>query len=191
MVRFFLALFIVLSTFCYCIEADLKLKAAYAAFASSRVKEIYSSGAPYVQIETSIHYKKYLHFFAGLDYLIKRGFSTEYENKTVLQIGTLSLGPKVTFSNYRGFEPYLGLGLALGLIHTRDHSPYLEAVTNTFSCGVVTKSGVKYILKKGLFFDFFFDYNYQPIHTEYEPAAPNETINVGAYKVGLGVGYEF
>ena len=191
MKKFFLFLGLILSASAFSLEADVKIKAAYAAFASSRVKDIYSSGAPYVQLESSFHYKKFLQFFTGVDYLIKRGFSSEYENKTVLQIATLSLGPKITFSKWKRIEPYLGLGLSLGWIHTRDHSPYVDAATNTFSAGVVTKSGLKYSLKKGLFFDFFFDYNYQPIHSEYEPAAPNTTINVGSYKVGLGVGYDF
>lgn len=191
MKNIFCTLFIVFFLPAFSSEVDLKIKGAYAAFASSKVKEIFSSGAPYVQIETSVHYKKFLRFWAGVDYLIKRGFTEEFDSKTVLQMATLSFGPKATFQRWKNFEPYLGFGLSLGWIHTTDDSPYVHHATNTFSAGVVTKSGVKYLLSKGVFFDFFFDYNYQPIHTKYEPGAPNTTINVGAYKVGLGIGYDF
>ena len=170
------------------LQGTFQARAGYFHFANSWAKKIYGNGAPDIEIEGSIKVHPYISMWSNLNYVWKNGYSTEFSNCTHLDLGTLSLGANFVASQ-ASRSLYFGLGISGAYAHTKDHTSYLPANTSHLGIGCVVKFGAFFSCPKQLFLNPFFDYYYQPIHAR--NSAIHDSINLGGFRIGLGIGYHF
>lgn len=171
-------------------QGALQVRAGYFQFTSNWAQEIYGAGAPDIELEGSVKLHPYLSLWGNLNYVWKGGDSTPFENTTHLDLVTLSLGANAMAPLGCSFTfIYLGFGISGAYVHTKDESPYLPTHTSKFGVGCVGKFGFLVFCSKHFFVNPFFDYYYQPIHAR--NTGIHSQVNLGGFRTGLGVGYQF
>jgi hypothetical protein len=169
---------------------DLQARAGYFQFTSRSVRKIYGTGAPDIELEGSVKLHPYLALWSNLNYVWKGGHSTPLDNNTHLDLLTLSIGANAITSIKWSFTfIYLGLGLSGAYVHTKDESSYLPTNASRFGVGCVGKFGLLVFCTKHFFVNPFFDYYYQPISAK--SSATYSSVNLGGFRTGLGLGYQF
>lgn len=177
---------IYLLTFEWAIEA----RGGYFRFANSDAREIYRDGTPDVELEGFFFANRHFMPWINANYVWREGRSEAVHNKTEMKMGTGSIGAKVRFpARPSSAYFYLGLGLSAAYLHLWDHSSFLPHVTTRWSVGCVGKGGILIYIYRNLFTDLFFDYYYQPMKTR--SSLPQNSLNLGGFRTGGGVGWSF
>jgi hypothetical protein len=175
-----------------------ELRAGYFYFIDENAREIYDNGTIDLEIENNIWWTHYNSFWVNFNFIWANGQSELFLTASNVNIATLSGGIKGFFpikSSYiEALQPYyidevevyLGVGFAAAIIWTNDQTAFLPNQTVRFSPGVAAKFGFLIHLGKNFFLDPFFDYYYQPTTTR-----QNNTVDIGGFRTGAGIGYLF
>lgn len=170
-----------------CLCTTVQARAGYFHFANETARKIYHRGTPDVELEVAALINRCFIPWVNVNYVWRDGSSEGLHQKTELKMGTASLGAKMLLTYPVHF--YLGLGVASAYLHLHDHSPDLPQITTRWSVGGVGKVGYFIHLHKDLFLDLFFDYYYQPVKTR--SSLPEDSINLGGFRTGGGIGWFF
>lgn len=171
------------------LKGDLQVRAGYFRFANHAARKIYHGGAPDIELQGDLFVHRFFNPWMNINYVWREGRSDPLSDKTELKLVTMSAGSYVQFSSRRyPLKFYLGIGLAVAYLHLRDHSDYLPHHTDRWSIGVVGKSGLLINFHRCLL-NPFFDYYFQPASRR--STLSESQVNVGGFRVGLGLGYFF
>ena len=168
-------------------QSDLEVRVGLSHFTKSLLFEIYGKAA--FDAELEYHYKqnRYVTYFVNLSNVNKQGYTIGFDNKSHLNLLSLSVGPRFLFrfKNTPCLTPYLGIGMTGSWIHTHDQG---ENIINTFDKGAFGpcfKSGI--IWSRSQFYvDLFFDY-----YIQYAKNFEHDYVNFSNLKSGVGIGYVF
>jgi hypothetical protein len=166
------------------LESTLEVRVG-AFFPSSKLyREIYGDILADYQIEGVCRVRGPFSVFGNVDFISTDGNSICKGNKTSLGNLNVSSGLEYEYSLFYKLTLFVGIGPNLSWIWLNNHSPCGHERIVKCGFGGVAKSSVRYWFQNHLFFDFFVDYLYQPIHFQ-------KTQNIGGFKAGLGLGWHF
>ncbi len=164
-----------------------ELRGGYFYPTSKKFREIYRDGGPEVELELSKTFKKDWMAWANVNYFERSGHSIGFHDKTTINMVPVSFGFKYLYPicNFP-INPYLGGGVTYTFINVKNDADFVKRHVTKSGVGFVVKSGMYVDLCYGLILDIFADYYYQKIHFY---SKNNE--DVGGFKMGLGLGYKF
>lgn len=145
-------------------------------------RQIYGKPLADYQIEFSRSIGSGVDLWLNLDFFHRHGSIANY-GTTTFSLLSLSFGPKCVFCLSEKLQWYYGVGAQV----SRSRIINKLCCTNKqkkFVYGAVFKSGFNISLGTYLFLDIFVDYVYQP-------AFRHHSIDIGGFKVGLGLGTLF
>lgn len=170
------------------VEGALEVRGGYFHFSNSTAREIYGKGTSDVELEGIFLVNRYFNPWVNANYIWKKGETEALSSKTDLKMGMFGFGTKFFFP-YRNIKQfYLGVGPCCAYLQINDHSSFVPGKTVRWGGGVVGKSGLLFSNRR-LFLDLFFDYYYLPIRTR--PSASKNSIDLGGFRVGGGLGSIF
>lgn len=109
-----------------------------------------------------------------------------------ITITTTSVGIQEFFPFRRDrLKPYLGFGMTIAYVRTKDETDYLPQKMVRWSLGCVGKLGIFFQFSQRIFGDLFFDYYYQPTSARKNGSFPNDFVDLGGGRIGWGMGYRF
>ncbi len=121
--------------------------------------------------------------WVNVSFLSKRGHFGEDHLNTRLRVYPVSFGLKRSFLVTDNFILYAGLGasytFAQGNFFDDNRHVHRQA------WGFVAKGGLMYNLYNGVYLDFYGDYYYTGLSSH------GDTINVGGFRGGLGIGFGY
>lgn len=156
-----------------------ELKTNYFTPSEQSFKDVYGSGMTY-GAEIGITLWKGIGIWAGGDYFTKKGKMTFTEEETELQIIPLYGGIKFRLLK-GGISPYIGLGIGYFLF--KETNPVGKVEEGDI--GYIGQAGFLIKIAGALFFDIKGSYSYckaKPVDIE---------ADLGGFKVGIGLGFEF
>lgn len=169
-------------------EGAFEVRGGYFRFANSTARKIYGEGAPDVELEGIVFVNRYFNPWVNTNYIWKEGKTQALSSKTDLKMGIFSFGTKFFIPYRAAIRFYLGVGPCGAYLQVHDHSSFVREKTVRWGYGVVGKSGL-FFGNRHLFLDLFFDYYYLPIRTR--SSASENSIDLGGFRVGGGLGYIF
>ncbi len=169
---------------CDCIcKYSLEFRVGGTQPANSRVNRIYGSSVEY-ELEWA-----WRQAFCSLDawvnvsYLSKQGHVGDERLRSRLRLFPISFGLKRSFYLTENFSLYAGIGasytFAQGSFFDNNHHTHKQ------SWGFVAKGGITYNFCNGIYLDFYGDYYYTGLR------AHGDTLNVGGFRGGIGLGICF
>ncbi|EFB42687.1 hypothetical protein pah_c004o241 [Parachlamydia acanthamoebae str. Hall's coccus] len=168
-------------------EPEVRAAAFYPS--SKKFRKIYHEWDADYQIEIS---KSICYGFSGWvngSWLTERGRSKgDIKNSSRISIVPISFGAKYSYQFASCWKAYAGVGACYTFLRMKDHSPFVDNHLHKQSWGGVAKTGIQFYWKC-LFFDLFADYLYQPFHFSNTSKVKRDNVNVGGYKLGLGIGF--
>lgn len=178
-----------LFVFCSCVlhpleaaEYSIEVRSAALLHTSESFRSIYGTVNPDFQIEASKTLSSPFELWGNLDYFYKDAGGDCCSSD--IQVGNFSIGVKYAYSFYNNFDIYLGPGFSIGIICLSNKACCGDNNDSRVALGGVIKSGVRYYFLQRAFVDLFADYLYQPVN--YKP-----TVDVGGFKLGIGLGLSF
>lgn len=136
-----------------------------------------------------------------------------FRNKSKLEHWLITGGAKYYFDCFECIRPYLGFGLGAGGARFRDHSRNLNGPNvivfeeqprerhnrEKWGFAILAKSGIEYDVTCNIFLDAFLDYSHTWFSKEKRhctladgsSSSSRHSLDFGAVKLGLGVGYRF
>jgi hypothetical protein len=169
----------------------IELRAAAFLPASHRFKKIYGDLGTSLQLEAARGLKncKYLEVWENLEWIFMHGKPIRSCGSTKIDIVNISLGLKTigkVISNT--VYLYVGLGVDFGVISLNNHMhcgpERLKQHKTSSAWGGIGKMGAQIFLRPGLYLNAFGDYLYLPV-------AYHRTVDVGGWKIGIGLGGNF
>ncbi len=168
-------------------QSDLEVRVGLSHFTNALLYDIYGKAA--FDAELEYHYKqnRYISYFANLSNVNKEGYTLGFDNKTHLNLLSLSVGPRFLFpiKNLPCLTPYLGIGVTGSWLHTHDMGENIISTLNKGAFGPCFKSGVIWS-RSQFYLDLFFDYTIQ-----YAKNLEHDYVNFSNLKSGVGFGYQF
>jgi outer membrane protein len=186
MTKLFLTMLILVLTFSSfsLTSSELSLQLRSAAFfpSNNRFQDVYGNTLADFQIESSVALTNSIELWGNFDWLTKRKGKNCCKSRVCVSNG--SMGLKYFFPFHQKFRYYLGLGLVYGKIILHNKTCCEKENKSKYPFGVIAKSGIQYAFTDHLFGDLFLDYSYQPTHY-------HNTVDIGGFKLGLGLGLKF
>lgn len=163
-----------------------ELRGGYFYPTSKKFREIYKSGGPEGEIEVSKTFRENWIGWGNVNYFQKDGRSLGLHDKTTIHMIPLSLGLKYQFLFCNSISPYLGGGLTYTILNIKNDSEFVKKHVTKGGFGFVIKSGIYIDLSERFLLDIFADYYYQKMHFY-----TKHNVDVGGFKMGMGLGYRF
>lgn len=159
---------------------------------SSLVRDIYGYCGINYEVEGTIPAWKALNVWWALDYVSLNGKSEGLEDPTTLRIFPITLGLKALFRT-RWFQPYFGLGMRYFFIWNHNDSPYVQSNVSKNGMGGVAEIGTLFQPIRHFVIDIFANYSYRKFDTHYSSSSntAGNSLNVGGWNLGGGIGYQF
>jgi len=172
---------------------DWELQARVAAYCPSShlMRKIYTHCGAEYQLELSKCCWGPIYTWSNIGWFSKRGHSLGVKNETRINIMPLSWGLKYMCWLDDNASAYIGLGAVYTILRIKDDTEFVRRHTNREAWGGVIKSGIRYAFTPCVFADFFVDYMYQNFHFKETDSSRSDNINVGGFKVGIGLGTRF
>ncbi|MBS0623870.1 MAG: hypothetical protein JSS62_04530 [Verrucomicrobia bacterium] len=169
------------------------MRLGFAHFLDKNVQLVYGHGAPDVELEANFMVAHCLGLWGNLNCIWQSGSSDGVSNLTAFDMKTISMGAKLIFcSRWPSVQAYIGIGVLGTYLCVEDRIPPATSQTYRFGGGLLGKSGFHFRFEKNLFLDPFFDYYYQPVSVDDKALITSgDTINMGGFRVGLGLGIDF
>jgi hypothetical protein len=168
-----------------------QLRAAAFHPTSSKFRKVYSQWEADYQMEMGKRLITDWSAFFNLSWVCKRGHLLGRNSRTRINVAPVSLGIKASYYTSSDWNLYSGVGATYTFLHIFDNSRFARKHTQKRSFGFITKLGAQHTLYNGIFFDFFADYLYLPFHFSDIRKFKHHSVDVGGWKVGMGVGREF
>lgn len=172
-------------------DVSVEGRVAYFCPTGAKFREIYGGGA-LCSLEVSAETYCDIYSWFSVGYLRSTGHCIGGDYGTTLDMVPFSLGLKYHFCACR-FRPYLGVGLGLNYIHTRDDSPYVIRDRSNWGFGGVFKGGFLYKLRNRYFIDGFIDYTAMKagFKNHCHKVVECYDADVSGFSIGLGLGRSF
>lgn len=164
------------------IDFDAQLRVAAFFPVSHRYQEIYGDAGPSVQLEVGARFDRPYELWGNLDWVY--GEKSGSITRTTVNVINFSFGMKYVYSLTEKCQLSLGFGPTFGGIFLKNKSIFYRSHPSRFVAGGVIKSDIKYAFCNGLFVDAFLDYMCEPV-------CFNRVIDIGGFRLGLGMGYRF
>jgi opacity protein-like surface antigen len=164
-----------------------KLKAGgslnYYTVTDSLYKDVYGAGNIMFGGSLSYEVLKSLELRAEASYFKQKGEMTLSQEEITLTLIPLILGARVYFFEFNPLTIYLGTGM--------DFYAYKEKLPDRFE--EVSESTIGYHLEAGSYVNIwrkvYLDMNFRYIKADAKPF--DETINLGGFRAGIGIGFQF
>ena len=164
------------------ITYDVELRTAAFFPIARRYKEIYGDVGPSVQIEVGARFDCPYEAWINLDWVY--GEKHSRYTRTTSNLFNVSFGLKYIYLLSEKCSLSVGFGPTFGGIFLRNHSISYSRNPSRFVAGGVLKSSAKYKFCSGLFVDAFLDYMCEPV-------CYGTMVDIGGFRLGLGLGYSF
>ena len=155
----------------------------YYSVSDSIYKETYSSGNLMFGAYLNYELFRFLEVMAEASFYQDKGEMTLTKEEIKFTITPLVLAIRGKLPNMKTVTPYLGVGLEYFL--------YKEALPDRFED--VSESTVGFHVEAGLYLNIlkslFLDLNFRYIQADTKPF--DETIKLGGWRAGLGIGFQF
>ena len=175
---------------------EFSVEAQFAAYfpLDSTVGHIYGYALPAFTLEASWQWQCMSIWLDG-SYIFGSGHSIGCGGgPTHLNFVPITLGVKYIYPMCDSTDLYIGLGACYSFLNTRDHSEYVHENTSGNNAGAILKTGVVYHYCDGIFFEGFFNYQYQKFYfhkTETNPFVYRHDVDMSNLQLGVAVGWEF
>lgn len=167
-------------------------RAGYFFFSNSDARKIYDQGAPTLELEYKYWFLPRYAVWTNLNVIWASGKTKALSSTSHITMTTTSVGVQEFFPCRRGrLKPYVGFGMTIAYVRTKDHTDYLPQTTVRWSLGCVGKLGALFLFSERIFGDFFFDYYYQPTRTRKSGSFSDDFIDLGGGRIGWATGYRF
>ncbi len=167
----------------------VEARAAYFYPTDSAFRSIYNESGLY-SVEASYSSFGKIHPWASVGMFYKSGHTVAENTKTSIIIVPLALGLKYQ-CYWKCIKPYIGLGILVPYLHTKDDSPFVIKVRNKWGVGAIVKSGIIYDITNCFFADLFLDYSWAKINFGKTSKTSGRTADISGISVGAGIGYHF
>ncbi|MGK5594677.1 MAG: hypothetical protein ACSNEK_04885 [Parachlamydiaceae bacterium] len=163
--------------------ASLKYRTAGFFPVNQLVKHIYGDVIPNYQLEFSQSISPKIALWANADLFHEHGKVGHCGTSKIYAVN-FSIGPKLVYPFSNNFNLYVGIGPNIARICLRNGSRCGPHHDYKVAFGGILKSGVEVSVYQSVFLDIFADYLYQPVDFR-------ETVDIGGWKVGVGIGAKF
>lgn len=173
------------SCFSDCFQRNtFEIRGAAFFHSSKRFREVYDHVGPSVQVEASTSLCDCFGLWTNFDFFTRaRKFGACCRSRVNLY--NLSLGAQYVYPFCKCVDIYAGIGPSFTWIDLKNKSCCGHDNEHKCAIGGLLKTGVYYYFCRNFFADVFVDYLYQPVHFHHR------FVNVGGFKVGLGLGVVF
>lgn len=172
---------------------DISVEFRSAAFfhSSKLFREIYGNVSGCYELEASTRLNNCMDGWVNVDWFSKHGNSKECEKNSSCEkctsrvsIANISLGIKYPYYCWEQATAYIGIGPSISRIWLKNEFQHRHEREAKLAIGGILKTGINYYIKNCLFIDLFVDYLYQPVHFK-------KSVDIGGFKAGAGLGFNF
>lgn len=163
-----------------------ELRGGYFYPTSKKFREIYKDGGLEGEIELSKTFRENWMGWGNVGYFQRDGRSIGFHDKTTIRMIPISLGLKYQFLLCNLLSPYLGAGITYTFFDIKNDADFVKRHVTKGGFGFVLKSGIYIDLSENFLLDLFVDYYYQEVHFY-----TKDKVDVGGFKMGMGLGYRF
>ncbi len=161
---------------------------------SSKMRHIFSTALPFLELEGGYQFSSNWSAWAGVGYIWGEGKSLGCDSKTTIDVVPFSLGIKWFFPLASRINGFLGVGGLWTLYRNHDYSQSVHQHISANAGGVIATSGLQYRLVGTWFLNFFAEYMYQhfafsKVYSEH--FTYRHDVNMSGTKIGLGILYNF
>lgn len=176
-------------------ELLFEARASYFYPTASETRDTYGCTGLY-SLESSYSFCSAIYGWSSVGYLYDSGkVKSDYEYQEEKIDTSMTYVPLATGLKYIGclncFRPYLGAGLLVSYLHTKDDSPFVVQVRNKWGVGAVAKAGVLYDFFHCFFIDMFLDYYWMKINFNDTDKTSGTQADISGLSLGAGIGYRF
>ncbi len=169
----------------------LEIKGGYFIFADAKMRKIYDQGG--LDVQASLSYpilKEWLQIYGSVEWLGRNGkASGSKTNFWALPI-SLGLKPVLTIASFA--QAYFAIGPRYAYAHQHNFSPFVDKNVSKNCFGGFINTGFNFFPISRLLVDIFGEYSYVRSHfNASKPYVYGETVQVGGFVVGAGLGYRF
>jgi hypothetical protein len=170
----------------------LEVKGGYFFFSESKMRKVYNEGGVDLQINGSYPIYRWLHIYAGVEYLERHGRSLHFHQKTSIWQFPISMGLKAFVQVHPKIHYYFTLGPRLFLVYTHHHSSFVSKRMSEDGFGGFLATGFNFYPYRGLLVDIFGEYSYKRMHFDsHKTFNYLRTTQIGGFTFGIGLGYAF
>lgn len=173
-------------------ETTIELRSAAFFPMSHRFREIYGTVGVEYELEVSHTIPcSCWEIWTNLSWYPKHGHVGRSCGSSHVDVTNLSFGLQKSCQICDCFYWYAGIGPTFGWVFVENKRKCCSSGCSreddndsAIAVGGIVKGGLKYYVACNLFFDLFVDYLY-------EPAFFHDTVDVGGFRTGLGLGFSF
>ncbi len=170
----------------------IEAKAGYFFFSSSTLRKIYKKGGLDLQLSGSYPIWKYLQVYGSVEYQARSGQLLNSSAKTHIWTLPVSFGLQPVVVICQKIHYYLTLGPRYIFVHQTNDSPYLDKIVTHSGVGGFANTGFHFFPIPHLVIDIFAEYSYKRMHFHgHRTNVVGQTIQVGGFAFGAGLGYNF
>ena len=170
-------------------EVCLEARAAYYYPTDSTFRDIYD-GAGLYGLELSYQCGWNLYPWASAGYFYQTGQSIPDKTDTTVYLVPLACGLKYQWC-CKCIRPYLGVGVNIPYLYTKDESPFVVNIRNKWGVGAIFKSGFIYDFGNCFYSNIFLDYSWTKIDFNDTDITLGTTADISGLAFGAGIGFRF
>lgn len=170
----------------------LEMKAGYFFFASSEMRDVYSSGGFALELSGSCPIYNWLQIYGSMGYLQASGTSQGGDQSTTIWQLPIDLGLKPVFNIASFIQYYIAIGPRYFYVHQHNDSFFVDQNLGKSGIGFFANTGFNFFPTRHLFIDIFAEYAYEPV--SFSSSKTNvfgSRIQVSPVVFGAGIGYAF
>lgn len=168
------------------------IKAGYFTFSGSKMRKIYDQGGIDVQLSGSYPFGTRVQLYGAIEYLEKQGRSLHGREATRIFLVPFSFGIQPMFEWGSNIHYYMTLGPRFFILCQKNFSAYVDKHVTEGGAGAFANTGLHLFFYEKFFFDLFAEYSYLRVkHLSYQEKVYSQSVQVGGYTFGLGLGFKF
>ncbi len=173
-------------------QPTLEIKGGYFFFSDAKMQKVYNEGGLDVQVSGSYPVWRWLQIYGSVEYLERHGKSLGGHQKTRIWEVPLSLGLKPVITICQKMQYYLTLGPRYFFVQAHHSSSYVDRNMSQNGLGGFVNTGFNFFPCDHLLVDVFGEYSYKRMHFHsYRTNSYGESVQVGGFTFGAGLGYAF
>lgn len=178
-----------------CTDAWLTLdaKVGYFFFSDAKMRKVYDQGGLDLQVSGAFPIcRGWLQVYSSIEYLERHGRSLRGKQKAKIWEIPLSLGLRSVFPIYQQVQYFITIGPRYFFVQAHNDSSYVERNMSENGLGGFANTGFKFFPCANLSLDIFGEYSYGRLH--FHSSKHNsygQTVQVGGFTFGAGLGYAF
>lgn len=161
---------------------------------SNKMRKIFGSTLPFIELEGSYQLSSDWKVWAGVGYIFEKGKSIGCGSSTKIQVIPFTLGIKRFFPLTPQIDGFLGLGGLWTLYRNHDYSQSVHNHISANEFGAIVTGGFQYDLNDRFVVSFFGEYMYQRFsfnRVYSEHFTYRHDVDMSGTKIGFGLIYNF